>query len=52
MDHPWERIYQEAGLSHHIFDQATMREAFGVFRVAYVERRDGGRVIVSLVQKV
>jgi SAM-dependent methyltransferase len=42
----------EAGLAHHIFNRATLREAFGLFRVEYVERRDGGRVIVSLVQKV
>jgi SAM-dependent methyltransferase len=39
----------EAGLPHHIFDEGSLREAFASFRVEYVERRDGGKVVVILV---
>lgn len=41
----------EAGLSHHIFDERSLRQAFAAFRVEYVERRDGGKVVVILARK-
>ena len=41
----------ETGLPHHIFDERRLREAFSAFRVAYVVRRDAGKVVVILAQK-
>jgi SAM-dependent methyltransferase len=41
----------EAGLPHHIFDERRLREAFEAFRVEFVERRDGGKVVAILARK-
>jgi SAM-dependent methyltransferase len=36
----------EAGLPHHIFDEAGLRKAFKAFEVEFIERRDAGRVLM------
>jgi SAM-dependent methyltransferase len=41
----------EAGLPHHIFSKATLRDAFGDFRDKNVHLRDGGRVVTILARK-